>query len=384
MSVNQSVLRDINTGLIMRMILEHAPISRTELVDRSGLAPSTVTHITSDLQEKNLIRECGRANSNGGRRPILLEVNPDGGCFLGVELNVPVSSVGILDLTNKLVKSWSFLTPVEGDDAAYVLLVERISDALNWCRREDKEVLGIGVGATGLIDSVRGTVVESTNLGWENFYLLDRLKRIFNHSITFENEANAAAYGEYVRCAQEFKMKNVMYVAVGSGIGCGIIINGNLFTGTLGMAGEIGHISVEPNGPHCRCGKHGCLEVVSSGSAMLRQYVEKTGKTHLESAVALLAEADSGDSSAREIVSRAGRVIGMAIGNQINVLNLDTVILGGELMNSESLLFQEIRDSAIETVLLPMRDGLEIRLSTLKRAAGVIGAATMSWKQMFA
>lgn len=382
--INQSDLRDINTGLIMRMLLEQAPISRRDLARRSGLAPSTVTSIVAGLQQDHFIRECGWATSKSGRRPILLEIDSTGGYFIGVELNSPTSKIGVLDLATTLVHSSSYRTAAADVDSCFRQLVERIQEMLQWCRAGNKSVLGIGIGATGLIDSATGNVIESTNLGWDDVPLLTRLKGVFSLPVTLENEANAAALGESVRGGQEAPMKNMMYVAVGEGIGCGITINGALHTGAHGIAGEIGHITVAPSGALCRCGKHGCLEVVASGAAMYDRYVQEDGPADLSSFAGLIDLAKEGDPIAQRVLNESGSLIGTAIGNLINVLDLDTVILGGELLLAESVLSSEIRRAAFAAMLPPARRGVDIRLSGMKMHSAVVGAAILSWKQIFA
>lgn len=381
--INQSVLRDINTGLIMRMIRENSPISRTDLSEKSGLAPSTVTIITSELQDRKYIRECGRASSTGGRRQILLEINPDGGYFLGVELNFPTSHIGVLDLSGTLVRATSYRTASEGSESVFHQLVEHIQTELDWCGEGPNPVLGIGVGMTGIIDSVAGTVIQSTALGWTDFPLIPRLQSLFDHPITLENEANAAAFGEYFQGVQQTSAKNMMYVIVGAGIGCGIIINGSLHTGSHGMAGEIGHITVDTAGPPCRCGKHGCLEVMASGSTLYDRYRANGGGASISTFLDLADLAESGDVVAQNVLSESGRMIGTAIGNQVNVLDLDSVILGGELLDVESILFTEIYRAVFESVLPMARDSLAVHFSCLKKHSVLIGAATLHWKQIF-
>ncbi len=368
----------------MRMILEKAPISRRDLARCSGLAPSTVTSITSVLQENRYIHECGWATSKTGRRPILLDINPDGGYFIGVELNSPTSKIGVLNLSTALVHTVSYRTVTDNVDSCVNQLVEGILDVLKWCKESDKSVLGIGIGATGLIDPATGSVIESTNLGWRDVPLLKRLREVLTLPIRIENEANAAALGEYVRGGQQARMGNMMYVVIGDGIGAGIIISGALHIGGHGSAGEIGHMAIDPTGPRCRCGKYGCLEVITSGTAMYKRYMEEPGSSELFSALDLITLANWGDPIAQRILSESGRLIGMTIGNIINVLDLDTVILGGDLISTASVLSTGICEAALAAILPTARHGVEIRTSDMKMHSAVIGAATLSWKQIFA
>lgn len=368
----------------MRMISDQAPISRTDIAERTGLAPSTITNIVTDLQNRNLVRVCGRASSNGGRPPILLEINPNGGYFISVELNAPKSEISVLDLTTNLVSWLRFDTVMDSVEATFGQLVSHIQEAVDWCGVTAKPVLGVGISVTGLVDTLTGTVIESTNLAWEDFPLLERLKATIDYQILVENEANAATFGEYVRAVKIFDMKNVMYLAVGSGIGCGIIINGSLYTGTYGMAGEIGHITIDPDGPLCRCGKSGCLEVFASAQAISGAYAKWVGLKGGLAALDVISRAETGDAAAIQIIKSSAKHIGTAIGNQVNILNLDTVILGGELLTSESLFFTGIKEGAQASIIRPLSDGVSIRVSLLKSHAAVVGAATLLWHKIFA
>lgn len=373
-SMNQIALRDTNAGLILRTIQDFAPVSRTEIAERTGLASSTVTVITKEFQNKRLIRECGRAISTGGRRPVLLEVNPDGGYFVCADLSASELTVGVVDFSFQVVAIWNTSMAARSGDELYVHLVEKLMRVQAWCKTRNMTQLAVGVATPGMIDSTAGRVMDADYLDWQDFDLQQKLQNDLGCPVVVENDTNAAALAEYrFGEGREQEFSNIMYVTTGTGVGAGLIINGDLYRGSTGTAGEIGHAVVQMDGLRCVCGNHGCVETLASSSSMLREYRKDGGD--VKDIDDLLRKAKSGDHGAVSVLQRAGRAIGLAIGSQANMLGLDAVFVGG-LATQDANLFRSIEDGARRSTLPKVL--LKLGRASLGQSAGLVGVAWLS------
>ncbi|OPG16285.1 ROK family transcriptional regulator [Ferroacidibacillus organovorans] len=378
-AANNMVLRDLNMNSIFQTIQHRGPISRVEISEQTGLAASTVSVLTSELQGSGFIRESGYATSTGGRRPILLEVNPEGGHFICADLTGSQITVGVLDLSFQVLREWSFeKTRVSGEDL-YRELIKALSSALSWCEQNSFKTLGIGVATPGLMDLGTGKIVEASNLGWRDLDLGKLLEQEFHLSVTVENDTNAAAYGEFLYGSEHTDhARNMLYIAVGTGVGAGMIIERELYKGSLGMAGEIGHIVIQESGHMCTCGKRGCLETVVSEPALLREYNRKMNASSMGSIQNLVEQSEAGDVLARDVLFNAGHILGVVAGNHVNVLNVDSVVFGGDAITRGHVMFAAIIEGLHEVLLPGFEKNLKIRVSSLPLTAGYVGVAYSS------
>lgn len=373
-------------GLIFRTLHEEGPLSRTSLVERTGLAPSTVSVITAELQARKFIRERGRdAETRIGRPQVLLEVNPTGGYFLSADLGSDGLAVAVIDLSLEPVLSKVYRTDstLQGEEL-YRQLIRALNDLQDTCTFQKWPVLGIGVASPGLITPT-GRVLQADNLGWIDFDLKARLESDISEMVVVENDSNAAASGEFRHGSyRDVSVQNMMYVSVDTGIGCGLILDGELFSGTHGLAGEFGHIVVMPDGPRCACGGRGCLEAVAAGPALLRDYWNISGSGSVREVADLTRQANRGDENAIGVLVEGARRIGTAIGNQINVLNVDTVVLGGSVvLGCDAFFFDEVERAARRVTLPRFGETVTFRRSSLGTNAGLVGSASLCLLQLF-
>ncbi|MCY0876189.1 MAG: ROK family transcriptional regulator [Firmicutes bacterium] len=388
--MNPVGLRELNLGIIFRTIQTLGPLSQTDIVQRTNLAPSTVSVITGELRDQRLIRSTGTIASSGGRRRVLLEVNPEGGCFICVDLVGTQMAIGVLDLTFAVLEEWHFEMRDTGE-LLYQVVVQSIQSVVEQCSALALNILGIGVAAPGLLDAETGVIVEADNLGWYELHLAERLEQTFGVKTVVEHDVNAAAYGEYLY-GQSEGIRNMMYVSIGLGIGCGLILDGHLFSGSQGLAGELGHVMVDPDGSACLCGKRGCLETLASGKAIALEYQKQAQYMRNVSDVAVaevydardvVTRAQAGDTLAQSVVDKAGGAVGVALGNQINVLNVDRIILGGNLVNSSSHFLGAIRKGIDQALLPRLRDHVQIHTSSLGLSSGFVGIAFLCFGKLF-
>lgn len=377
-AANHVALRDLNMNSIFRLIQHRGPISRVDISEQTGLAASTVSVLTGELQGNGFIRECGYATSTGGRRPVLLEVNPQGGYFICADLTGSQIAVGALDLSFKVLQEWFCEKPTMSGEDLYRELVKVLSTARDWCKLQGFNILSIGIAAPGLMDSGTGKIVAASNLDWHDLDLSELLEKEFNLPACVENDTNAAAYGEFLYGPEhEEHARNMLYIAVGTGVGAGIIIDRQLYKGSLGLAGEIGHIVLDENGQMCTCGKKGCLETVVSERALLREYNRQVHKPST-SVQNLVERAESGDEAARDVLIRAGHTLGVVAGNHVNVLNVDSVVFGGDAITRGQVMFAAIAEGLHKVLLPGFVRNLRIRISSLPSTAGYVGVAYSS------
>jgi len=377
-AANSVVLRDLNMNSIFRIIQHRGPISRLDISEQTGLAASTVSVITSELQGSGFIRERGYATSTGGRRPRLLEVNPESGYFICADLTGSNITVGVLDLAFRVLREWFYEKTNMSGEILYRELVRAIAEAQYWCNQHNFNILSIGIAAPGLMDSSTGRIIEAGNLDWHDLDLSDLLEQEFGLPTIVENDTNAAAYGEFLYGVEHDEhATNMLYVAVGTGVGAGLIIEGSLYKGSLGMAGEIGHIVVNGSGVTCSCGKKGCLETFVSEPAMRRKYTSSVSEQDI-SIQDLVQRAETGDDIALEVLRNAGRTLGIVAGNTVNVLNCDSVVFAGDSITNGQVMFAAIKGGLYEAMLPGFERNLKVRISSLHSTAGYVGVAYLS------
>ena len=317
--------RAFNQQLVLRAIYDRNEVSRAEVARLTGLTRTSVSHLVGELLDDRLVEEIGRGRSTGGKAPIMLRVRADGRHLIGLDLGESTFSGAVVDLRGNIVRRLS--VPLEGrdGDAAVQLVYSLIENLV--AGNGKSPLLGIGIGAPGLIDSRTGEVRWAVNLAWERLPLGQLVEKRFRVPVVVANDSQAAAVAELTFGAQKSRPENLIVVRVGRGIGAGIILNGRLFLGDGAGAGEIGHTIYGEGGERCRCGRIGCLETVASMRAM----VAEAGR--LNPAItddAVLAQAlQSGDPAARSVVVQAGSMLGVAIATLIGTLNVNHVLLVG-------------------------------------------------------
>jgi glucokinase len=266
-------------------------------------------------------------------------------------------------------------------------IVQRLLDTPNVDR---SSILGVGVGISGHVNGERGIVMTNSNLpDWDYYPLRDTLKTCLGFPVVIDNDANCAAWGEYRHGAGRGS-KDMCYVTFSTGCGMGIVINGRLYRGASGTAGEIGHTVVNPDGPLCSCGKHGCLMSYACGMAldqMARDCLQSGEDTLLKavcgdcpdkvSAEQVAEAARQGDQAALRLLDLAGRYFGIGLSTIVQVINPDTIVIGGGLVHIGPLLLEPCIKSLNENIHPVLVDSARIVMSELWNDAGVIGAGAL-------
>jgi glucokinase len=260
-------------------------------------------------------------------------------------------------------------------DFALQQIIEVTVVAVQKMLQRHPDVVSVGIGFPGFIDPVSGTVLQSPNLpGLRDVDLAGDLARTLARPIVVENDANAAAYGEYRLHPQS--ASSLLYLGLGTGVGGGLIIRDKLITGSHGFAMEAGHLIVEAGGRLCGCGNRGCMEQYASASGVSLSYAEKTGKRLEASEVAALAQA--GDDAARTAFERAGDVLAQALAHMLKVVDVENIVIGGGMSKAWPLMQPAFRLRLEQDLIPVLRGRVDIRLSDSGDHAGVIGAAALS------
>ena len=367
--------RTFNQQLVLRALHDHSPLSRADLARLTGLTRTSVGDLVGTLIDDGLIEEVGRGQSSGGKSPILLRVAPDGRHLIGLDLGEAQFSGAVVNLRGEILRSIHL--PLEGRNGdAAVELVFQLVDAL---RADDRSpLLGIGIGAPGIIDTSTGTVRWSVNLNWAELRLGPLLEQRYGVPVVVANDSHAAALAELTFFRRP-RPNNLIVIKVGRGVGAGIILNGQLFQGDGYGAGEFGHVSMGSADAPCRCGREGCLETMTS----MRALVDAAGAVEpsITDESGLVAAFLAGVTGIRRIVLDAARELGVAVGWLIGVLNVRHVLLVGPVAAFGDDWLGEVRRSARSSVLALLARDTQIEFGHVHDDVVVLGASALLMEQ---
>lgn len=309
-----------------------------------------------------------------------------GSLVVGIDVGGTKIMGGLSDAHGQILRHTTLPTEAQQGREVVIERIERVAREII-SGIDSKHILGIGIGAPGPIDPFTGTLYSPPNLpGMDGVPLRDIMQQRLGLPVYLANDANAAAVGEYLFGTQE-KVRNMIYLTVSTGVGGGIIIDGKLFVGAHGMGGEVGHMTIEANGPRCNCGNVGCLEVLASGTAIARYgaalvsegrapILSELAEQRASAVTARLVQmaAERGEAESQAIIARAGFYMGVGIVNLIHLFNTQMVVIGGGVSKLGPLLFDPIRNTVVERAIPAIRDGVEIVPAHLGDQVGLLGA----------
>jgi predicted NBD/HSP70 family sugar kinase len=376
--IRQGSLREHNLALALRHVAHSdRPLSRADLSAITGLTRATTSSLADELVAGGLIREVGPTPRTGAGRPanglVLADTGPAG---LGLEINVDYLAACVVDLTGAVRGFASHDIDLRGQSPAAVVgqLTEVAGVALADAAAQDLTAAGAGVAVPGLVQG--GTVRLAPNLDWHEVPLGELLAAsplAAGRPVTVDNEANLAAQGEAAQLVAG-EPTSFLYVSGEIGIGAGVVLDGALFRGAQGWAGELGHLTIEPAGPDCHCGSRGCLEQYAGQEAIL--LAAGAPRTTGQAALRLMQErAGAGEPAMLAALRRAGAALGVAVAGAVNLLDVQTVVLGGGYAVLEPWLRPELtREVAVRAVTAGWAP-VSVRPSMLGTRATVVGAA---------
>lgn len=307
--------------------------------------------------------------------------------IVGIDIGGTTVKLGILHTTGEMICKWEIPTDTSNEGKSIIQHVaESVENQLREWNIEKEHIIGIGVGAPGFINPSQGFVDEAVNIGWKNVDLTHQFQSILGLPVFLNNDANTAVLGENWLGSGD-QEKNVLAVTLGTGVGGGIISNGEILNGVNGTAGEIGHITIDPNGLPCNCGRNGCLETIASATGMVNQAIElidshpesllsKYYQTHKKMTAKDIFDLEKqGDTLAKEIIVHTTDVLGKTLANIALVLNPSKILIGGGVSKAGDQLLTRLKQSFKHYALPRINRVCELKLARLGNDAGIIGAA---------
>lgn len=362
--------RDINRRIVLNLIRKHQPLSRADLSRRSGLQRSTVSNITEQLIAQRWVTEGALGNAPRGRKPTFLHLNGQRAGIIGINIRPLQTTIALAGLDMQFLSQESMPTGTN-PERFLTELSRRVTEIIN--AHPDMDFEGIGLAVPGRVDLTSQKLVFAPNLGWGGMDLKTPLEQATGLPVDLENAANVCALAELWSGRHGEGIRHLVAVTVSEGIGVGMILNGQLFQGPTGLAGEFGHISLRDDGPLCRCGNRGCWEVWASNTAAIRFYSSAGSHCNLPSSAPrfedILRLSEQGDRKAVEALEQMAHYVGLGLAMLVTGLAPDVIVLFGEFTQAWTRIkpviqrvLSERQPTRASTVIVPTDPSTQPRL----------------------
>ena len=383
----------VQAEIMAHVRAEARPVSRARLSEALNSSRGKISVEVARLIEAGLLAKEGFADSEGGRRSLLLGIPYSAGLIAAIDIGATSIDVALTTLGSELVTHRSEPADVRDGprsviDRVKALLAELLEEQM----ARPQDVLAIGVGVPGPVEQASGRLtVPPIMPGWDRFPLREAFAGEYAAPVFVDNDVNIMALGEHWGGVAK-GIDDVIFVKVGAGIGSGIIVGGRLHRGAQGCAGDFGHICVDPEGPLCSCGNTGCLEAMAAAPATVLEAEKCAREGESPSLMAVLQEkgelsmkdvgeaARRGDYCALTVIRKSGRLIGQTLASAVNVLNPSMIVIGGGVSRLGHALLAEVRSAVYQRSLPLATRNLPIVMSELDDVAGLIGASVMAAK----
>lgn len=386
---NHEDVQEMNRALVIRLIWERKICSRADLTRATGLKQSTITYIVNNLIEFGLVREIGLMDGVRGRRSIALEFRGDRHRVIAVKLSRKRILVGLYDAAG--VESAVEERAIDALASPSDTIQEIIGMIKKQLESVDirSSIIGIGFALPGPYISKEGRIALMTEFaGWEHVSIRNWLEAEFDLPVFIEHDANVGALAEWLYSHRDDSKGTLVYVAAGQGIGAGVVINGEIYAGSLGTAGEIGHTSINFDGPSCQCGNTGCLELYCSTLALakrLRLACDQASITMLTADSSfndVVAAYEQEDALASTLVQEAGRYLAIGLVNVVNNWNPDFIVIGDDMSQLGEPFLQHVRAEMKMKMLPSIAEHTRLQLSAFSRDSALVGAAALVITQL--
>ncbi len=309
---------------------------------------------------------------------------------IAIDLGGTNLRVALVDHTGKFLH-WKQENTPSGKQAIIDLIIRQVTAAAKLAELERHKILGVGISTGGRVDSQTGTIVDSTAIiaDWKDVRIKDAIEQSLNLPTAVDNDGNCSAVAEKV-FGKARSIDNFISIALGTGIGGGIYVDGRILRGENNYAAEVGHVTVDANGPKCSCGGYGCVELYASGSGLVRWAREEFPSLaeltadHELSAKSIAESAYSGNAVALSLLRKAGEMLGAAAAGWVNIFNPSMIILSGSLIGLGDPYFDAFRETVVRRAIRPTADLLRIEFSDFNKEAGIIGAAALAFQALSA
>ncbi|XID90149.1 ROK family transcriptional regulator [Paenibacillaceae bacterium WGS1546] len=383
---NLQLMKEINTAMIMNLLHREGRMTRAELTKATKLSATTVSALIEDLIGRGIVREAGeKASPGAGRRAIALEIDKDGGYVIGISLGNRHLICAVLDLHGQSIAEFRTNIAIGNESIA-----EQIRWALGSCVEQTESmtperIRGIGIAAPGLIDETEGVVLYSSLLKLSDFDLRRRVSAYYpGVPVKLVNDSNAAAFAErYAGVAKD--RQSLLYMTINDGIGAGLVLNAQIYSGYLGAAGEIGHVSLDPQGEICNCGQRGCLETILTRPYILAKCRAEAARQGVEGPADFdeaLARYDAGEAWLEPIFGRVIETARQMIASAAHLVSPEVVVLDG-WMNRSAGVLRKLRE-AFDRRQFPFAvTGDRLLPAAFGEKGALYGSATLMLHQIF-
>ncbi|MCA1438629.1 ROK family transcriptional regulator [Ensifer sp. IC4062] len=342
MKGNASTSRALNRRLILNLLRNRGPLSRAELASVTGLSPAAVTFVVTELVDEALVVEREAVASSNGRRPIPVDINYEAHLAVGFKLNRSSIDCVLTDLaTSPLATLQATVTDTTPEG-----MIEAIRDAiprlLAHATRDENDIMGIGVSIPGEVDPRNGVCLQSPRFGWRNLPFAEMLAERVRAPVWIDDDVNAFAIAQKLFGAGR-NHRNFAALAIGAGIGCSLVLNGDIYHGSNSAAGKLGHITSVPGGELCECGRRGCLMAHAAEPYMIAEWGRRRGIEPTRDD--FVASAADGDEDALEILANAGSRIGRHLADLVNLFDPEVIVVGGEAVQFGDALLHPLKRS---------------------------------------
>ena len=381
--IDTARVRSHNASLVLRHLWKERELSRAELARRTGMARSTISLIVQELLDLGLVQESHLAPSGGGRPPIVLRFEDDRNRILGVELGHGQVSVIVTNLRGSILAYESLQHNVHSDPQGTLVRMRELGDTA-LAATGDAPLAGVGLAIPAPVDMTDPDRLAPRILArWKDVRPGRALAEAYDVPVFVDNEANLGALAEGWWGAGR-GVATFAYIRADDGVGAGFLVDGAIYRGSTGIAGEIGHTAIDSSGPRCRCGLYGCLEAMVGQHAILaRMRARLAGGSHSTldvddlSLASILKAAHEGDELSQDVIEEAGRYLGVATANLLNLMNPALVVLGGSLRAAGELALTPMRQAIRERALWTSVDQADVVAGRLGTEDVALGAATL-------
>jgi glucokinase-like ROK family protein len=364
--------------------------ARHKLIETTQFSKSKLNSVVAALIDQGFLEDRGLPFQTGGRKAESLCFKQDLGVVVGVYMGATGFDVAILTPNLEILALQTQVAAIRLGPGVLMPQVKAMIEAtLQHLHLNPTAIIAIGVGIPGPIEFASGLLVDPPIMpGWEGFSIREYLNQAFARQVFVDNEVNVLALAQ--QWHEQKNQKNFLVVKIGTGIGCGIVCNDEIYRGSSGAAGDVGHICVDPNGPLCHCGNYGCVEAMAARPAIIQQALEATraGKSPLLNRILeqkselssedIVQASREGDAVATGIIQRSGLLVGQMLAMLVNFYNPSHIFIAGRFAHAGPLFLAAIRQSVYQRSLALSTRHLEIRIADLGRQGGVIGAAGLA------
>lgn len=301
---------------------------------------------------------------------------------IGVDIGGTSIKYGLCSADGELIERQTTNTPADAPKEKILeLLAQIVQETLKFAKKKKIEVAAVGVGTPGSVDVEKGYLIGGTPnfTHWADAGISDFLQSRFNVPVFADNDANLMSFGEY-SFGTGHRERDVICITLGTGIGGGIILNGNLYRGSFYAGSEIGHMSIDYRGRPCKCGGTGCWEQYASATAMIRDYNAENPNNPISDTRELFERFQAGEEAARKVIHQAIDYLGAGLANLINIFNPQMIVIGGGVSEAGDEFIEKITQSAFSRAMQPSRQKVKIRAASLGNKAGILGAAAFALK----